>query len=587
MIFMKKSFIHLLLLSLLSSVFPLSASAQGLHKDIDVEQAVTPEKRDAARIAVLPTVRLSPVTAPKLSYSSKVVSTSVPASFSVLDPVAWGDKTCSDPYRGYVGLGIGMPLYVGELSAGYRILDSERSRLNVWAQYNGDVYRRISTVWHDHAATAGASLRQSIGSRAHLDADIDYTYAFHDMPALDLEDDARYSQSVSRLNASVRYGSSLRGATYSAGISFGHFGFGNPHFSLPVEAGTAAVNPTVETVGQNLLTVDLKGFLETGNASGFGLDFDASFLHTGRYRSALIPFFEGDLIPRSPRTTSLFTFNPYYSTVTDNVTLRIGADVDIASRAGGKAVRIAPDLLFGWYGLHFISFEAKAHGGTLLNSLSSLYDITPYLNGTLAYDTSHAPLILDGKILLGPLFGAYLEVFGGYGRSDDWLMPVESYVHPGGATWQSTRMSGCHYGVRLGFDNGKNLAMSVSCEGAPGKSDKAWLEWRDRATKVLNASLSVRPFKPLSIDVAYELRSHRSVYGYELPENPTGPNIYYDTHRISLGTVSNLTVGASYELTKALTAFARGENLLNRRALYIGGRPLTPATALIGASFKF
>ncbi|MDE5694112.1 MAG: hypothetical protein K2I09_09385, partial [Duncaniella sp.] len=121
---------------------------QELHKDITVEQEITPSRREASRIAVLPTVTLSPVRASSLAYSNKVVTTRVPNSFARLDPVAWGDKIYTSPYRGYFDFGIGGPLFMGDISAGYRIVDREKTRLNLWGQYNGDVYKRTGTTWH-------------------------------------------------------------------------------------------------------------------------------------------------------------------------------------------------------------------------------------------------------------------------------------------------------------------------------------------------------------------------------------------------------------------------------------------------------
>ena len=132
--------------SILALSFAAPAVGQELHKDITVEQEVTPSRRDAARITVLPTVSLAPVKATGLSYSNKVVTTRVPNTFTTLDPVAWGDGVFTTPYRGYLDLGVGGPLMIGDVSAGYRIVDRSATRLNLWGQYNGDVYKRASTT---------------------------------------------------------------------------------------------------------------------------------------------------------------------------------------------------------------------------------------------------------------------------------------------------------------------------------------------------------------------------------------------------------------------------------------------------------
>ena len=57
--------------------------------------------------------------------------------------------------------------------------------------------------------------------------------------------------------------------------------------------------------------------------------------------------------------------------------------------------------------------------------------------------------------------------------------------------------------------------------------------------------------------------------------------------RVSMGVVGNLSVGAGYSFTDRLTLFARGENLLGRKCVYIGGRPMQSANVMIGAALKF
>ena len=220
--------------AILSSLFALffsgSVMGQELHKDITVEQEITPSRREASRIAVLPTVTLSPVRASSLAYSNKVVTTRVPNSFARLDPVAWGDKIYTSPYRGYFDFGIGGPLFMGDISAGYRIVDREKTRLNLWGQYNGDVYKRTGTTWHDHTASLGLDLRQTVGSSSSLEAGLDYTYGFHDMAAFE---GGRFSQSTSRVNASVSLSGRHSGFDYEAGLRYGHFGYYHPPFPVP------------------------------------------------------------------------------------------------------------------------------------------------------------------------------------------------------------------------------------------------------------------------------------------------------------------------------------------------------------------
>ena len=575
--------------AILSSLFALffsgSVMGQELHKDITVEQEITPSRREASRIAVLPTVTLSPVRASSLAYSNKVVTTRVPNSFARLDPVAWGDKIYTSPYRGYFDFGIGGPLFMGDISAGYRIVDREKTRLNLWGQYNGDVYKRTGTTWHDHTASLGLDLRQTVGSSSSLEAGLDYTYGFHDMAAFE---GGRFSQSTSRVNASVSLSGRHSGFDYEAGLRYGHFGYYNPHFPVlkPVAEGITDPYNGYEPARQNLLGVTLGGRLETGVTSHVGVDLSADFLATGRHYVATLPFYDEAATLMRSRTTGLVTVTPYFENRTSATTLRIGADVDFAVNSG-KTIRVAPDVTFAWHGLQILGIELKAYGGSTLNTLASLYDISPYMNGSLAYRPSHMPYAFDAKVAFGPFFGGTIELFGGYAKADDQLMPVMGGIYPAGGVWESVDIKGYRYGARIGYDNGRTFAVSASYEGAPSKWNRAWYDNCDRARHIAAADLKVRPVDKLTVTLGYEFRGGRACYMYA-PEtvDMAGFDIYPLT-RVSLGAVSNLKLGAGYAATDRLTLFVHGENLLGRKSYYIGGRPVQSANGMIGAALKF
>ena len=575
--------------AILSSLFALffsgSVMGQELHKDITVEQEITPSRREASRIAVLPTVTLSPVRASSLAYSNKVVTTRVPNSFARLDPVAWGDKIYTSPYRGYFDFGIGGPLFMGDISAGYRIVDREKTRLNLWGQYNGDVYKRTGTTWHDHTASLGLDLRQTVGSSSSLEAGLDYTYGFHDMAAFE---GGRFSQSTSRVNASVSLSGRHSGFDYEAGLRYGHFGYYNPHFPVlkPVAEGITDPYNGYEPARQNLLGVTLGGRLETGVTSHVGVDLSADFLATGRHYVATLPFYDEAATLMRSRTTGLVTVTPYFENRTSATTLRIGADVDFAVNSG-KTIRVAPDVTFAWHGLQILGIELKAYGGSTLNTLASLYDISPYMNGSLAYRPSHMPYAFDAKVAFGPFFGGTIELFGGSAKADDQLMPVAGGIYPAGGVWESVDIKGYRYGARIGYDNGRTFAVSASYEGAPSKWNRAWYDNCDRARHIAAADLKVRPVDKLTVTLGYEFRGGRACYMYA-PEtvDMAGFDIYPLT-RVSLGAVSNLKLGAGYAATDRLTLFVHGENLLGRKSYYIGGRPVQSANGMIGAALKF
>lgn len=570
------------------------ASAQGLHKEINVEQEIVPVKRDASRINILPTLRLPAVSRPQLAFSDRVVTTRVPNAISTLAPMAYGNRLYESPYRGYVVLGLGAPLFDATFSAGYRAIDSEKTRLSIWSQYNGDVYRdkvtdlvggpktEYTDYWRDHSASLGADLHQSVGLNTAVDGKVDYTYAYHTAPVGFMT----YSQNISRANASVLLSSTGEGINYCAGIRYGHFGF--YHFDFPQGYSYRLDGYPEKGARQNLFGAEGSVSLPVGETSRAAIDINADFLRTGNHLIPLYPYRNYDKIAEAGAGTSgLISVTPHFDFGSQSVSGRLGLQADITT-GGGKTLHIAPEVSLAWTPSQLFGFEVKAHGGSRLNSLAELYDVSPYLNSFMAYSPSHIPYAIDGRISVGPFFGAYLEVFGGYAKANDWLMPVGTNIYPGEGVYDCLDLSAWHVGAAIGYDYRNLFSARLSYETAPNDYDKSYYEWRDRAKHVVNAELKLRPVKPLLVTLGWEFRAGRRAYHLfetSVGDGAIGP--VYTPSAESLGCISDLSLGAGYEATDALTIFVSGQNLLNRRATLIGFRPQQGTTAMIGASLKF
>jgi len=578
----KRIMIFTLGLSVCTGIF-----AQGLHKEITVEQQIVPEKREASRITVLPTVTLPAIHPARLSFSDRVVTTRVPNSITPLEPIAFGDKLYTSPYRGYVSLGV-FPLFNADFSAGYRLLDTDKTRLSAWGQYNGDVYREEieaipdahTVYWRDHTASIGADLHQAIGSSSFLDAELNYTYGYHNMPV----GISSFSESTNRINAGVTFNSHAEGLMYAIGVDYQHFGFGDP--KIPASYSHQLEDFPYTPVKQNLFGGKFNGLLPMGDNSYLGLDGDAHFLLTSEHCLPLYPYIS-DYALEGSHNTGLISLAPHYLYTTRTFTARLGAQVDFTIK-DGKVFHISPDVTLAWTPSQVIGLELHAHGGSKLNSLSEMYDITPYINGSFFYSQSHIPYAIDGRVALGPFLGASVEFFGGYAKADKWLMPVCSGEYIGGQTFDAVDLSGWHLGAAIGYSYRNTATARLSYETAPNDYDNAYYEWRDRAKHVINADLSLRPIKPLLITLNWEFRAGRRTYDfYDLNSGGSTNLNLYDCKARSLKAVSTINLGVSYEYTDQLTVFAHGENLLNRHYIHLGDRRSQGITALVGASLKF
>ncbi len=585
------------ILASLAAVAALGASAQGLHQEIDVEREIVPIERDATRINTLPTLVLPPITPARLSFSERVVTARVPNSASPLDPTAYGDTLTPSPWRGYAALGI-FPLYNVDFSAGYRILDTSRSRLCLWTQYDGRVYSKDrgenydTSYWRDHTVSAGLDYDQKIGRKSFLDASLNYTFSSHTIAPLDIP---HYQLEADRVNFNAAYRSRAEGLTYRIAARYSYFGYCKQDMEwTPAK--------------QNLFGLDLGGKIKAGETSWVKLDADIAVLSTSKHTNCMEPTaIDGG------ESSGLLTLSPAYLYAGKNFDARLGARLNVSFN-DGNVFHVAPDVLLGWHPSSYFALSLSATGGVVMNTLASVNDITPYCDPFSVYGSSHVPYDFNGTITIGPFRGGYLQFFGGYARANNWLMPFSTTTPFNGglmfsgvdingwkpapsigllydeSLFNGVDMKGWHVGVAVGYDYRDLFSISLRYETAAHDNravDKGYYLWRDRARHVFSGELTVRPVSQFEITAGMEWRCGRNMIDYKITDMPVGNSPSLLLWPVDLGNVSNLTLGASYAFTPSLTFFLRGENLLNHRHIILGDRISQGITGLIGASYKF
>lgn len=564
------------ILASLAAVAALGASAQGLHQEIDVEREIVPVERDATRINTLPALVLPPIAPARLTFSERVVTARVPNSASPLDPTAYGDTLAPSPWRGYAALGI-FPLYNVDFSAGYRILDTSRSRLSLWTQYDGRVYRKErgesydTRYWRDHTVSAGLDYGQKIGRKSFLDASLNYTFSSHTLTPLSRP---HHQLEADRVNFDAAYRSRAEGLSYRIAARYSHFGYCKQDMEwTPAK--------------QNLFGLDLGGQIRAGEPSWVKLDADIAVLSTSKHINSMEP-----TVIDGGESSGLLTLSPAYLYAGKNFDARLGARLNVSFN-DGKAFHVAPDVLIGWHPGSYFALSLSATGGVVMNTLASVNDITPYCDPFSVYGSSHVPYDFNGTITIGPFRGGYLQFFGGYARANNWLMPFSTTTpFNGGLMFSGIDVKGWHVGAAVGYDYRDLFSLSLQYETASrGDWDvtDGYYKWRDGARHVFTGNLTVRPVSRLEITAGMEWRCGRRMVDYfiKYPDPDGSSSAIFQYTLLDLGNVSNLTLGASYAFTPSLTFFLRGENLLNHRHIILGDRISQGITGLLGASYKF
>lgn len=570
-----------------------ASHAKDLKTEITVDRTVVPVEREAVRLGSLNPQLLPPaVKSPSISLADYTTPAEITRSATTLDPAAFAQQLVRSPYRGYAALGY-FPTFNLGASAGYKFIDNSRTRLGAWLQYDGYSYK--STVdgakgsYSDNTATVGASLEQRVGSKSSLSAHLGYTFADIRLPD-NFNSDPR---KVNAFDADVAWWSRAGLVGYFAKAAFSHFGYnkGDNLYTI-YDSGYPSVNWWMENekaAAENRVTVNAGvGYFGSSAVPRGGIDISADFISRsngvevteketspGNFRNFVQPLEAG--------TIGIVSLNPYYAFHSGTVHGRIGAKIDLSVAGEGKKFHIAPAVMLDWNASSQFAIYARIDGGERLNSLRSLFDYCPFVGGLWHYQRSHIPVTADLGLNFGPFKGFAARIFGGYAVANDWLMPQMAYVNSVRSGYDVINygaydLKGWHAGVGLSYDWRSTVKADVTAETASNGADKAYYMWRDRAKYVIKASVEARPLPALKVGVGYELRTDRHNYYNAYDREMTA---------LSLGSISNLSVSASYDVNDSFTVFARGENLLNRRYSLVTEIEAQGIKGLAGVAYKF
>jgi len=563
---------HIILLACASTA--LHSAAQTLKKDITVLHDYEPEYFEVTRPGISPEITLPADTAKALAYSSRKVSVTPTAGIESLDAAPYADSLYTSPYRGYAALGF-MPMFNLEASAGYKFLDTDRTRLNAWLQYDGNAYKghtplpgngNTTRYVRNNTATVGVSLHHATGRESYLDLGTDYTFARFNTPACR----TIANQNVNRLNVSGLWSGSNYRWNYGIGAEYGHFGYA--HSLLP---DTYSCRPVRENKFAAHTFASLK--FDGGSSAGLAIDYSLIANTASSYADiyALRSF-----IPAGSYTHSRLRFTPGYRFDTDKFHFDLAAKIDFTFNSG-KFFHIAPKASVTWIPTGFLKIFAKADGGEWQNTAGSLFDVTPYGIPVMAYSNSHIPITATIGATIGSWRGLYLQLQATYAIANDWLMP---HGIADGTIFHTIDFKGYMLGISAGYKFRNIASIDIDYSTAPQKYDRGYYLWRDRARHVLDVSLTLNPIKDLSITLGWHYRSRRA---QACTFSGSGTAAGAATILTSLGTIADLRAKALYRITPQWSIFLSGQNLANRHYILSGGMPAQGITGLAGVSYKF
>lgn len=597
---MKASYLSILFVTVAGS-----AAAQDLTKEITIEREIVPEVRAASRIN-LPATPITPTFRQKaLALSERAVAARIPGMITTLDPAEGGDAVTVSPYKGYASIGYFPAANIGA-SAGYRFIDTDNTGLNAWMQYDGNAYKGYINPFDSEKAkfknqtvTIGADFRQKAGRTGLLGISADFMYDHFNCPWVNTPAD--FNQSATRFNLSADWnGHTSPVFSYGIHAALNTFAYGSAY----APDGFTVYNPeggvTDTPKAMHETGFDIAGNIKWQFTDIATLDIGLGFEnYKPNSRTLLLWDPDNSYLDKEPpeiiinrgmyiydgSAVNMLSFLPGVDLRGETMTARIGLKYYIYPFASSFTHHLAPDIRFTWTPSEKFAFYANLSGNSEIATLSSLYDYTRYLFPLSGYGASNVPLDADLGFVIGPFRGASIQLFGGYSYAADCLMP-ESFDGVNSMYW--CEVKGFRFGAEAAYEYRDIAKATVRFECVPDNAGKnGYYRWRDRATAAVTAAVTVRPVKHLSVDLGYNLRASRRMSYTEVNTNPDYPSAAGHRYMDDLGDISNLSIGAHYDITEQIGVFGRVENLFQKEYYILTGIPGQRTTGLFGVTARF
>lgn len=584
-----------IILSLAIAGFANVAFAQNdLTKEITVETDYKPTEQKATKLNKLPSVTKTNTKTAALKYSDWAVPTTVNPTVPLMAPYGYRTSYAFSKKRGYLDFSAGSLLNLTG-SAGYKIVDTDLTELNLWIQHNStwagrnksdnqpnELSELLKQKYNNNIVGLDFShnfYQGTLTASAFYHYDHFNYYGAYDVLSSDLVvpvyDNSKWStsdymQTVNEFQARIGWANKRNddALQYSANLMFNHFGF------------SKGLSQTFNDKANSDNHIRLALFGETPHSHSARIGANVNIDYLGRSYQEYIADGESKT---STQGVGLVNLAPYFKYENGGFNAKLGVNIDL-SLNDGTSFRLAPDVYLSYVFIDGVSFYAEAKGGKRITTLRDMYSYNRYINPISDFANSYSPLNAEGGFKIGPFSGFYAKLFGGYGIFKDMNMPTCINGLNNGATfYRISEIKGWKAGVELGYKLCSIAEAKINATYSPQEEDKGYFMGYDRAKFVGNASITVTPVNRLKIGLDYQLRSKRWVNGSFYDSEAS---TLYDVCR-ELGDWNNLSLGASYQITDMISVFVQGNNLLNRKWDSYYGMSAQALNVLGGVSVVF
>ena len=620
----KTPYLSLLALLAAGSTAPTLAQTQSaqtdstLVREMTIEKEYTPIVRDAEKISRMPAVETPVANKTRIEYAAPTLTSQAGRELGTLGV---GSVNTAYPFsnqRGYLMLeGGNLLTFKGDL--GVRVLDTKSAELSF-------DFHHYSTNGRIDIANSDESTRRRINDNSlafnythrwdnlELKTKIGYDYSYFNYYGVGLLDgQTSYGpevgetrtgrdestavvpgtgkQTLSRLNLRFDLGTRSQNE-WDWKFGFGYTGFNQKYFDLAEHdvALTMGLGRKLEGDWRFDTDLDINALIYGGDYSGSIVALDTvGFKKAGRARIA--PYFS------------------YHNGSTLHA--RLGLNVDMAF---GLAPHfgLAPNFDFRWKAAEHFALYGSLTGGIEQRSLSALTKEYRYYAPSRQYRNSYTLADLRFGFQTNPAAGLMIDLSVGAGYTKNRLF-LMSVIETAEATASDAARSTLHCRNSLAaytadalsadvqlkfkykwsniFDFGfdmlyRHYNVDNDASNAEGDGIASYLPgWE------LKPNITLRPLKPLSIELAYAIKGNRKAL-VQAPADyltSTGSDLLDPTvtRIVDLDHLQQLDAKVTYRLCDMLAINGSLNNLLFRKQSVWYGMPEPGFTFLVGGTLKF
>lgn len=575
------------LLACIASI-PLQTMAQKavadslLNPHINVEREYTPIIQDATKINSIPTRHKGDLTQFPIIFENTVpLLRNLSYQSPNLKPGAIDTQIDYNTHRGYLTLGGGTRLNL-EGAAGYRIIESSKDQLDLFANYNstnGNVeYLNPNPIFTKTKAKNMTNFIKAKYSHQfstfswYLNASfLNDNFNYYGNPywnpniANPIIQNIDKKQNVNIINAETGIkASDYTDIDYAINVKYDHISYkygSNINFDGPQA---------------NILDGSLLLGKKIDANQKIGIKASGMFQSIGDVKFSVSPF-------SNFHSLSLFKATPFYQLENGDFSLSVGAKINYALDINDKFL-VSPALNASWLFNERSSVYINVDGGINDNNLVKIFRENKYINTNSRVELSQT--LYDAKIGIntGNIEGLQIDIHGGYKYTKDEHLFVpqnnESWANLSTPIYANLGIGNVGGSISTYLVPYTNLSVvantyfyNVSKYSSINSYNPEYKEPWGLPRLRLNANLDFTFVPGLLLSLHYTLESGRKSYIQE--------NI------INMKNINELNLRAMYSFSKSFSLYAKVSNILNKKYEQNYGYTMQGTNIIGGISLTF